>query len=53
MVDDGVCDFRAGGWAVGEEELQQFVRWALHGQLTPRRSLPRYRRVTRVVDDQY
>lgn len=55
VVDDGVAgfDFRAGGWAVREEELQQFVRWVLHGQLTPCRSLPRYRRVTRVVDDQY
>lgn len=55
MVDDGVAGFkfRAGGWAFREEELQQFVRWVLHGQLSPCRSLPRYRKVTRVVDDRY
>lgn len=55
VVDDGVAgfDFRAGGWAFREEELQQFVRWVLHGQLSPCRSLPRYRKVTRVVEDRY
>ncbi|MEU8949701.1 competence protein CoiA family protein [Streptomyces sp. NPDC048489] len=55
VVDDGVAgfDFRAGGWAVREEELQHFVRWVLHGYLSPCRSLPRYRKVTRVVEDRY
>lgn len=55
VVDDGVAgfDFRAGGWAFREEELQQFVQWVLHGQLSPCRSLPRYRKVTRVVEDRY
>ncbi|MFE0358765.1 competence protein CoiA family protein [Streptomyces nigra] len=55
VVDDGVAgfDFRAGGWAFREEELHQFVRWVLHGQLSPCRSLPRYRKVTRVVEDRY
>ncbi len=55
VVDDGVAgfDFAAGGWTVREEELQQFVRWVLLGQLTPCRSLPRYRRVPRVVDKQH
>ncbi|MFF8478745.1 competence protein CoiA family protein [Streptomyces sp. NPDC015414] len=54
MVDDGVAgfNFSAGGWTVREEELQQFVRWVLHGQLAPCRSLPRYQMVTRVADDQ-
>nr|WP_234373974.1 competence protein CoiA family protein [Streptomyces scabiei] len=55
VVDDGVAgfDFAAGGWTVREEELQQFVRWVLLGQLTPCRSLPRYRRVPRVVEKQH
>ncbi|WP_247195860.1 competence CoiA family protein [Streptomyces sp. GESEQ-35] len=55
MVDDGVAGFNytAGGWTFREAELQRFVRWALHGQLLPCRSLPRYRRVTRVVEDRY
>ncbi|MFI0091857.1 competence protein CoiA family protein [Streptomyces bobili] len=53
VVDDGVAgfNFAAGGWAFREEELQQFVRWVLHGQLSPCRSLPRYRKVTRVVEN--
>ncbi|MFI2721409.1 competence protein CoiA family protein [Streptomyces collinus] len=53
VVDDGVAgfDYAVGGWTFREEELQTFVRWVLHGQLSLCRSLPRYRRVTRVVDD--
>ncbi|WP_086800753.1 competence protein CoiA family protein [Streptomyces caniscabiei] len=53
VVDDGVAgfDYAAGGWTFREEELQTFVRWVSHGQLSPCRSLPRYRRVTRVVED--
>ncbi|MFI8991112.1 competence protein CoiA family protein [Streptomyces antimycoticus] len=55
VVDDGVAgfDFTAGGWVFREEDLHKFVRWVLHGQLAPCRSLPRYRRVTRVIDDQH
>lgn len=55
MVDDGIAgfDFAAGGWAVREEELPQFVRWAVLGQLAPARSLPRYQRVTRLVGEEY
>ncbi|MEV8103999.1 competence protein CoiA family protein [Streptomyces sp. NPDC088135] len=52
MVDDGVAgfDYAAGGWVFREEQLQQFVRWVLHGQLVSVESYPRYRRVPRVVD---
>jgi competence protein CoiA len=55
VVDDGVAGFgfAAGGWAFREEELQQFVRWVVHGQLSPCRSLPRYRKVTRVVEGRH
>ncbi|OEJ22512.1 competence protein CoiA family protein [Streptomyces subrutilus] len=52
MVDDGLAgfDYAAGRWMFREEELVQFVRWALHGQVVPVESMPRYRRVYRVVD---
>ncbi|MFJ1561960.1 competence protein CoiA family protein [Streptomyces mirabilis] len=52
IVDDGLAgfDFAAGRWVFREAPLSQFVRWALHGQLVPALSLPRYRRVDRVVD---
>ncbi|MEU4360208.1 competence protein CoiA family protein [Streptomyces virginiae] len=52
VVDDGLAgfDFAAGRWMFREEELVQFVRWALHGQVVPVESLPRYRRLYRVVD---
>ncbi|MFC9626845.1 hypothetical protein ACFTXM_45145 [Streptomyces sp. NPDC056930] len=52
MVDDGVAgfDYAAGSWAFREEQLQQFVRWVLHGQLVSVESYPRYRQVPRVVD---
>lgn len=35
------------------KKLQRFVRWVLLGQLSPCRSLPRYRKVPRVVDKQH
>ncbi|MFE2140396.1 competence protein CoiA family protein [Streptomyces sp. NPDC059456] len=52
MVDDGIAgfDYAAGRWMFREEELVQFVRWALHGQVVPVECLPRYRRVYRVVN---
>ncbi|MFI0741198.1 hypothetical protein ACH4PU_24440 [Streptomyces sp. NPDC021100] len=54
VVDDGLAgfDFAAGRWEFREEELPRFVRWVLLGQLVPSRSLPRYRRVYRHIDDQ-
>ncbi|MFB6984643.1 hypothetical protein ACNPQN_39155 [Streptomyces sp. NPDC056297] len=53
VVDDGVAgfDFAAGGWVFREEQLQQFVRWVLHGRLVSVESYPRYRQVFRLVDD--
>ncbi|MBT2546125.1 hypothetical protein J7E99_37050 [Streptomyces sp. ISL-44] len=53
MVDDGVAGFAysEGGWNFREEQLGQFVRWVLHGQLVSAESYPRYRRVYRVIDD--
>ncbi|MFD9543471.1 competence protein CoiA family protein [Streptomyces sp. NPDC060022] len=55
MVDDGLAgfDFAAGGWGFREEQLQQFVRWVLHGQVVSVESYPRYRRVPRVVDGKH
>ncbi|MCX4428940.1 competence protein CoiA family protein [Streptomyces mirabilis] len=52
IVDDGLAgfDLPAGRWVFREAPLSQFVRWALHGQLVPALSLPRYRRAYRVVD---
>ncbi|MEU2287838.1 competence protein CoiA family protein [Streptomyces sp. NPDC013178] len=52
IVDDGLAgfDFSAGRWVFREAPLSEFVRWALHGQLVPAPSLPRYRRVYRVID---
>uniref|UniRef100_UPI002F90843E competence protein CoiA family protein n=1 Tax=Streptomyces virginiae TaxID=1961 RepID=UPI002F90843E len=52
IVDDGLAgfDYGAGRWMFREEELVQFVRWALHGQVLTVESMPRYRRVYRVVD---
>ncbi|MDQ0688701.1 hypothetical protein QFZ56_007664 [Streptomyces achromogenes] len=52
IVDDGLAGFAfsAGRWMFREAALPQFVRWALHGQLVPALSLPRYRKVYRVVD---
>ncbi|WP_053924759.1 competence protein CoiA family protein [Streptomyces chattanoogensis] len=53
VVDDGIAgfDYAAGGWSFREEQLERFVRWALHGQLVSVESYPRYRRVYRTVDD--
>lgn len=51
-VDDGLAGFdaSAGRWLFREEELTQFVRWALHEQLITCRALPHYRSVSRTVD---
>lgn len=53
VVDDGLAGFdqRTGGWKFREEELGRFVRWVLQGQLVSAKSLPRYQRVTRRIDD--
>ncbi|MFF1561022.1 competence protein CoiA [Streptomyces sp. NPDC058279] len=55
VVDDGVAgfDYSEGGWNFREEQLGQFVRWVLHGQLVSAESFPRYRRVYRVIDDEW
>ncbi|MGW5122236.1 competence protein CoiA family protein, partial [Streptomyces noursei] len=51
-MDDGLAgfDFAAGCWMFHEVPMSQFVRWTLHGQLESVQSLPRYRRVYRVID---
>ncbi|MEV6319194.1 competence protein CoiA family protein [Streptomyces sp. NPDC051776] len=55
IVDDGLAgfDYRAGRWVFREESLSCFVRWAVLGQVVPCRSLPRYRRVDRVVEGRH
>lgn len=55
IVDDGLAGFNPanGRWEFRLEPLPRFVDWVLRGSLITRRALPRYRRVSRAVEDVY
>ncbi|MFF4579973.1 competence protein CoiA family protein [Streptomyces sp. NPDC001373] len=53
VVDDGLGGFSSGTWSFQEAELCQFVRWVLHGLLSPCQSRSARREVMRIVDGEH